>query len=82
MNVGRAVFGRTLAAVYVGLVVGCGGGGYGGGGGGEPAATQTISVAPATITLGQSATLTWSSNPGTDLQGERRVERHESREWQ
>ena len=54
----RAVIG--LSAVFF---VSCGGGGYGGGGGGSnPPATLTISVSPTTITLGQSATVTWSSN--------------------
>jgi uncharacterized protein (TIGR03118 family) len=42
----------------------CGGGG-GSGGTSMPAPTVSISVAPASITLGQSATLTWSSNTGT-----------------
>jgi hypothetical protein len=54
----RAVIG--LSAVFF---VSCGGGGYGGdGGGSNPPATLTISVSPSTITLGQSATVTWSSN--------------------
>ena len=49
-----------LSAVFF---VSCGGGGYGGdGGGSNPPATLTISVSPSTITLGQSATVTWSSN--------------------
>jgi uncharacterized protein (TIGR03118 family) len=43
------------------LVAACGGGG-GGGGPSTPAATATISVSPTTITVGQSATLTWASN--------------------
>jgi len=47
------------------LVAACGGGGYGGGGSGNPAPTVTISVAPTAITLGQSATLNWSSSSGT-----------------
>ncbi len=50
-----AVFGLSS-----GLLVGCGGGSYGGGG--MPPATLTISVSPSTITLGQSAIITWSSN--------------------
>ena len=54
----RAVIGLSAA-----FLVSCGGGGYGGGGGGSrPPATLTISVSPSTITLGQSATVTWSSN--------------------
>jgi uncharacterized protein (TIGR03118 family) len=45
------------------LLAGCGGSGYNGGGNMGPplAPTVTISVAPTTITLGQSATLTWST---------------------
>ena len=44
----------------------CGGGGYGGGGTmPPPPPTVSISVAPTSIVLGQSATLTWSSNTGT-----------------
>jgi uncharacterized protein (TIGR03118 family) len=49
-------------AALAGALVACGGGGGGYGGGSNPAATATISVAPTTITAGQSATLTWSSN--------------------
>lgn len=44
------------------VLAGCGGSSYGGNGGGRPPATLSISVSPETITLGQSATLTWSSN--------------------
>ncbi len=47
----------TLASV----LAGCGGGG----GSNNPAATASLAVAPTTITVGQSATLTWSSNTGT-----------------
>ena len=51
-------------SVLTAALAACGGGGGGGYGGGNstPAATATITVAPATITTGQSATLTWSSN--------------------
>jgi uncharacterized protein (TIGR03118 family) len=52
----RGLFYLALAT----LVVACGGG-YGGGSG-TPPATVTISVTPATITLGQSATLAWNTN--------------------
>jgi hypothetical protein len=53
----------AVIGLGAGLVASCGGGGYGGGGGGmRPPATLTISVSPSTITLGQSATVTWSSN--------------------
>src|SRR5882757_489985 len=46
------------------LLAGCGGSSYNGGGGnmGPPLApTVTLSIAPTTITLGQSATLTWTT---------------------
>lgn len=45
------------------LLAGCGGSSYNGGGNMGPpqAPTVTFSVAPTTITLGQSATLTWST---------------------
>ena len=46
----------------VGLLAACGGGGYGGGGDSNPPATLSLSVEPTTITLGQSATLTWTTN--------------------
>jgi len=44
-----------------GLLMSCGGSGYGGGSS-NPPASLTISVSPSTITLGQSATITWNSN--------------------
>lgn len=65
MSIGRALFSRAVAGLCVGLLVSCGGGGYGGGGGSPPAAVLTLSVEPTTITLGQSATVTWSSSAGT-----------------
>src|SRR5882672_7380835 len=44
------------------LLTACGGSGYNGGNMGPPLTpTVTISIAPTTITLGQSATLTWST---------------------
>jgi uncharacterized protein (TIGR03118 family) len=56
----------TLCSIPLALVLaGCGGGGYGGGGSnmGPPLApTVTLSVSPTTITVGQSATLTWTSS--------------------
>ncbi|MGQ0428742.1 MAG: hypothetical protein ACT4UQ_02260 [Gammaproteobacteria bacterium] len=42
------------------LVSGCSG--YGGGGGGGTPATLNLSISPTTITVGQNATITWSSN--------------------
>ena len=53
---------RTALILVTGVLAGCGGGSYGGDGGGRPPASLSISVSPETITLGQSATLTWSSN--------------------
>lgn len=49
------------------VLAGCGGGGYGGGSG-NPAPTALLTVEPMTITLGQSATLTWSSSQGTSCE--------------
>ena len=62
---------RLIAfSALAGALVACGGGGGGyGGGGGNPAATATISVTPSTITAGQSATLTWSSNTACTASG-------------
>ena len=62
---------KTLKASITGitLVLGAGllascGGGYGGGGGGgnNPPATLDISISDDSITLGESATITWTSN--------------------
>jgi uncharacterized protein (TIGR03118 family) len=58
-------FGRIVAGLAVAVLVGCGGGGYGGDGGAPPAASVTITVDPTTITLGESATITWSTNGTT-----------------
>ena len=54
---------RTTQIAIAAVLAGCGG--YGGGGGGGGAATLNMSINPATITLGQSATVTWSSNGNT-----------------
>jgi hypothetical protein len=57
---------RAVVGLAAGLLLNCGGGGYGGGdGGGNPRASLDISVEPDTITLGESATLTWNSNAGS-----------------
>lgn len=50
--------------LVAGLLASCGGGGYGGGGGGGggPPATLNISISDDSITLGESATITWNSN--------------------
>lgn len=55
---------RALA-LCAGLVVAACGGGSGGGGMSTPPPTVSMSVQPTEIVLGQSATLTWSSNSGT-----------------
>lgn len=57
-----AVFRVVLPGLTVGLLAACGGGGYGGGGDSNPPATLSLSVEPTTITLGQSALLTWTTN--------------------
>jgi uncharacterized protein (TIGR03118 family) len=57
-----SIFRLVLPGLTVGLLVACGGGGYGGGGDSNPPATLSLSVEPTTITLGQSATLTWTTN--------------------
>jgi len=57
-----AVFRLVLPGLTVGLLAACGGGGYGGGGDSNPPATLSLSIEPTTITLGQSATLTWTTN--------------------
>jgi uncharacterized protein (TIGR03118 family) len=55
---------RLLAALQVAAIVvaGCGGGG---GGGGQKGPSVSMSVQPTSIVLGTSATLAWSSDPGT-----------------
>jgi uncharacterized protein (TIGR03118 family) len=60
-----AIAARWLKAIAVAALgaalAACGGGGGGYGGGGNPTPTASLSVNPQTITLGQSAALTWSS---------------------
>ena len=59
----------AIAAKWSGLiafsVIGSTLGGCGGGSSDNPAPTATLTVEPSTITVGQSATLNWSSNAGT-----------------
>jgi uncharacterized protein (TIGR03118 family) len=54
-----------LAAALTALVAASCGGGYGGGGGGGNRLAVTITASPTTITLGQGATLDWTSSSGT-----------------
>jgi uncharacterized protein (TIGR03118 family) len=56
-----------VTIILCALIAASCGGGYGGGGGSmsNPGSTVSVKVAPATITLGQSAVVTWSSNVGT-----------------
>jgi uncharacterized protein (TIGR03118 family) len=57
---------RLLAAASIlSTAVAACGGGYGGGGGMPPPPTGSMAVAPTSIVLGQSATLTWSSSSGS-----------------
>ena len=48
------------------LAAACGGGGYGGGGGSSPPPPSiSFTVAPTSVALGQSATLTWAASAGS-----------------
>jgi uncharacterized protein (TIGR03118 family) len=60
MNAKRALGAHALWLLGALILNGCGG--YGSGGMSMLPATVTVSVSPATINVGQSATLTWSSN--------------------
>jgi uncharacterized protein (TIGR03118 family) len=55
---------RTIFVCLSLLVVASCGGGYGGGSSMSSPPTISVSVSPATITVGESATVTWSSNSG------------------
>ena len=70
MDIQRALRACIAMGFSIGLLAGCGGSGYGGGGGSNPPATLTISVDPSTITLGQSATITWNSNAPCTASGD------------
>ena len=65
MRVARAAVSGVLGILFAFELSGCGGGGYGGGATSNPPATVSVSVSPTTISVGQSATVTWSSNAGT-----------------
>ena len=57
---------RIVPVPCVAVVLAACGGGYGGGGGGVVAApTIDLAVQPSTITVGQSATITWSTGSAT-----------------
>ncbi len=60
MNIRRTTLACVAAVLGAGLLIGCGGS-YGSGNS-NPVATLSISVSPTTITLGQSATISWTSN--------------------
>ena len=62
MRASLVAFCRVSAILATAVLAGCGGGGYGGDGGSTAPATLTLAVNPTTITLGQSATVTWTTN--------------------
>ncbi len=66
MQLRRTAVTRVTIILCALIAASCGGG-YGGGSGSmsNPGSTVSVKVAPATITLGQSAVVTWSSNVGT-----------------
>lgn len=64
-RVGRRAAPQWTLAFLTVLLAACGGSYGGGGGSGTPPATVTITLAPSTITLGQSSTLTWDTNGST-----------------
>lgn len=67
MRIARAALSGVLGILCAFNLSGCGGGGYGGGSNAPPPpASVTVSVSPTSITVGQSATVTWSSNSGTN----------------
>ena len=58
------LLGLLSVPVIGAVLVACGGGGYGGGGMAVPS-TINLAVQPSTITVGQSATITWSTGNAT-----------------
>ena len=70
MRVLHLTFACLITGLGAGLLAGCGGSGYGGGGGSNPPASLTISVDPDSITLGESATITWTSNAPCTASGD------------
>ncbi len=65
MRAKRAASGTLSGILGALMLTGCGGGSSNGGSM-SPPAKVSISVSPVSITLGQSATLTWSSTSGTN----------------
>ena len=63
MHIQRAVAGSVAGLICGMILINCGGGGKGMAS--APPAGVSVSVSPTSITLGQSATVTWSSNSGT-----------------
>ena len=61
MNSLKASSAGIALGLLAGLLGGCGGGGYGGGGN-NPPASLNMTIDPDTITLGESATITWNTN--------------------
>jgi uncharacterized protein (TIGR03118 family) len=68
MVVRHVLGGGATAIIGALMLTGCGGSSYGGGGRAMTTtpAMVTLAVTPTTITLGQSVTVTWSSNAGTN----------------
>lgn len=65
VNIQRAAFGSVTGILCGVILSSCGGSGYGGGS--QPPPTKvSVTVQPTTITLGQSAVVTWSSSSGTN----------------
>ena len=60
----RAAF-RSVTGILCGLIVANCGGGNGGGSSMNPPSTVSLAVAPTSITLGQSAVVTWTASAGT-----------------
>lgn len=67
MRITRAARSGVIGILCAIILVSCGGGGgYGGGSSTPPPSSVSLAVSPTSINLGQSATLTWSSNVGTN----------------
>jgi hypothetical protein len=62
MNKVRVAFTFAVLGLITVQLAACGGSSYGGDGDSQPPATLSIAIDPGTITLGESATITWNSN--------------------